>query len=1075
MNIRNLIKEKTLVFDGAMGTNIMKRHLGEDDFQGYANCNEFLVVSRPDVISDIHSDFFKAGCDIAETDTFGASPLTLKEYGLEKRAFELNKKAAMLAKEVANSFSNSSTFKFVSGSMGPGAKLPSLGQISFEELEKSYMVQAEGLIEGGVDLIQVETAQDLLQIKAAIAGIENAKRKYNKNVPIVVQVTIEKTGKMLLGTDIYSVISTFSSFDLFALGMNCGTGPDAMHESVRIFSKNSPFYISVLPNAGLPKLIDGNLVYDMDAETYSTHVADFVKKSNAELVGGCCGTTPEFLKKVVEKVSQIPVKRRKLKDFSPSFSSLYKFQESEVFPKPLIIGERANANGSKKFRERLLDNDYEGMLEIALKQQKEGAHLIDVCVAYVGRDETKDMEIFIKKLAKNVKTPICIDSTNPKAIKTALENYGGKVLINSINLEEEERTTEIINLAKKFGASLIALTIDENGMAKTKEEKLKIAKKLYDLVVKKHNFKPEELYIDVLTFTLASGDKSLFNAGIETLEAIKLIKKELPGVKTVLGVSNISYGLVPISRKRLNAVFLAKAVEAGLDSAIFHSGKLIPTSRLSKKEIELCENLIFNKRENSKEPLDEIINFFDTKKAEKTEKTEKKLPPQEELFERIVEGKKKGIEKNLEAVLKEKKPQEIINTILLKAMKKVGELFGNGELQLPFVLKSAEVMKTSVAFLEPFLEKSQKETNGSMVIATVKGDVHDIGKNLVDIILSNNGFEVFNIGIDKTATEILESVKKNNPDFIGLSGLLVRSAMEMGNLIEVFNENNIKIPIICGGAALTENFVEKELNQHYKGKVYYADDAFSAISIMSGKEKKTETKETNTKKIANQITKKEINHNFKRPKMPFSGSKILSFDIEELLKEIDKKILFKSRWKFKDEKTAQQNFEKIVKEIKTNNYLSAQAVYGYFKKEETNFEFTRKTPNAQSLDDFLQKEDFLPLFAVSVQENGLNLKQIMEKDEYQKYFLYNGLLMQLAETVAQKTHQKIRNELKIEKNQGKRYSPGYPAWEKLSEQQKIFKHLNPEQIGLNLTETFLLLPEWGVTGVILYHPEAYYF
>jgi len=1092
-DIQLLIKEKVLIIDGAMGTNIMNYNLNIDDYHGYKNCIEYLVISRPDIIKSIHSSFFEVGCDIVETNTFGANKITLNEHNLEHLTYEINLKAAKLAKSLASDFSTNKKPRYVSGSIGPGSKLPSLLHIDFDTLEDSYFIQALGLIDGEVDLFQIETSQDMLQIKSAIHGVKRALKEKSKNIPIIVQFTFENN-KMLLGTDIRTAISTFIPYDLFAIGVNCGTGPKDMYEPVRKFFKYSPFYISVLPNAGFPKLKNGNYIYDLSPEEFSHHLEIFVKDYGVRLIGGCCGTTSDHLKAVVDKVENLPVKKRKI-DYKACATSLYTIQEFDIEPKPIIIGERTNSNGSKKFREALLNNDIDTMIEIAKEQQKEGAHLLDLCVAYAGRNEPNDMTTLVKIINKELYIPLELDSTNFEALEAGLKHYSGRAVINSINLEDGgKKAKKILDLAKDFGAALICLTIDENGMAKTIEEKLEVAKRIYKLALSR-GIKPQDLFFDPLTFTLASGDKTLYNAGINTLEALRLIKKQIPDSYTILGVSNISYGIMPKARKVINSIFLFHAVKYGLDAAIFHAGKIIPLNLISEKETKLAEDLIFNKRSDSYDPLYSIIKLYTKKdKEQKPFKKPLSITIEEQLLTSIIEGRKKGIDKLLNLALRKYSALEIINNYLLNGMQQVGKLFKSGKMQLPFVLKSAEVMKTCVDHLSPHFDKENVKHKGSILLATVKGDVHDIGKNLVDIIVSNNGYDVFNIGINKTVEEIVSGIKENKPEYIGLSGLLVKSTLEMKDLLIRFNEYNIKIPVICGGAALTKDFVNFELKPVYKGKVYYADEAFDALRIMEGEKeeyKPVKNRVSNLKK--NKI--KKIGYKYPLPDSPFIGEKILRFETNKIIPYLNKKVLYKVRWQMKDLKSAEKLFNTLINKLIKENTFDLKAIYGYFKcqRKENNklivfhnnreilFEFPfkkfKKEEKIFSLAQYFKNNDDIVPFFIATSGNKLSIEEAnqFKQDDYTNYILTHGLGVEITEALAQAVHEIIRRELHLANNQGKRVSPGYSMWPDLENQKKIFQLLNPQEIGVSLTENFQLVPEQTVTAMVVCHPEAEYF
>ncbi len=833
-NIEKRVKEKVIIFDGAMGTSLQKYDLTPDDFLGKEGCYEILNLSRPEVVSEVHASFLQAGCEIIETNTFGANRAVLEEYGLKDKAYEINLAAAGLAREVASSFSTPDRPRFVSGSIGPGKKLPGLGQISFDQLKDSYYEQAAGLIDGGVDLLQVETAQDLLQIKAALVAIFKAQKEKRKKLPVMVTVTVDSSGRMLLGTDMLTLITALSSFPLFSLGLNCGDGPQAMVEALRTLKKNSPFLISALPNAGRPALRDGKYIYDLSPEGLATEIKRFVEAFGVSLVGGCCGTTPEHLKAVVREVDNLDPARRNYR-FSPGCASTFRAQPFRLKPRPLIIAERTNVNGSQAFRQLLLKEDFEGMMEIAREQQKEGAHLTDVALATPGREEAADWKIFMPKLNLQLEIPVMVDSSNTSALEVALKNYGGKVIINSINLEDGGvRAQEIIDMAREFGAAIVAQTIDEKGLSRTAEEKLRVASRLYDLLVNKNNFKPSDIFFDPLTFSLASGDRHYADTGRQTLTAIRLLKEKFPKSQTILGISNVSYGLSAELRPYINSIFLSLALEAGLDAAIIHHSKMIPLPRIPEKILRLGQDLILNRHHAGYDPLAELLG----EKSALSSKTAapsswRNIPAEEALLEAVVNGESARIEALVKELLKKYSPLEIINNFLLKGMDRVGKLFSSQNLPLPFVLKSAETVKKALTCLKPYLPaESAEERKGKIILATVKGDVHDIGKNLVALILEANGFEVINLGINQSVEEIIRAIEKSKPQAVGLSGLLVKSCWVMKDYLETLSEHDFKIPVLCGGAALERSFVEKVLKPAYGGEVYYGRDAMAALDIM---------------------------------------------------------------------------------------------------------------------------------------------------------------------------------------------------------------------------------------------------
>ena len=828
------MQEKVIVFDGAMGTNLQTQQLTADDFGGeqYLGCNEYLVLSRPSAIERVHTDFLAVGCDVIETDSFGATPVVLAEYDLADRAHEINREAAVIARRVAQQFSTPAHPRFVAGSMGPTTKLPSLGHITFREMEHAYYVQAKGLLEGGVDLLIVETCQDLLQTKAALAGIFQYFRDAHVQKPVITSVTIESMGTMLLGTEIAAALTALEPFDIAAIGLNCATGPKEMSEHIRYLCQNSPKPVLMMPNAGIPENIGGRAHYKLTPEEFTRYLSHFVRDIGVGLVGGCCGTTAEHLGSLVREVGGLAPLDRK-PSFTPSTASLYQSVPMHVDPAPVIIGERTNANGSRQFREFLAANDWEGMTGMAKQQVKEGAHLLDVCAAYVGRTEIDDMRELMTRFSTQVTAPLMIDSTEIPVMEEALRHIGGRAIINSVNLEDgEERVAKVLGLCRKYGAAAVVLTIDEQGMAKTVERKLDIARRIHDLAVDRFGMRDQDLVFDLLTFTLASGDEEFRKAGTATLGAIRGLKQMYPKVYTSLGVSNISFGLAPHARHVLNSVFLHYAIEYGLDMAIVHASKIMPLYKIPPEEQEMCRRLIFDERSAAGDPLQEILAFYTKKKTAVKKESLTSLTIEERLKSRIIDGDKNGLQTDLDEALKKYSALEIINVHLLGGMKVVGDLFGSGQMQLPFVLQSAEVMKSSVGYLEKFMDKSAASARGTMIIATVKGDVHDIGKNLVDIILTNNGYRVVNLGIQCPLDRMLTAFAEHGADAIGMSGLLVKSTLIMKENLEVMNERALIPPVILGGAALTRRYVEQDLKPVYRGDLYYANDAFDGLRFM---------------------------------------------------------------------------------------------------------------------------------------------------------------------------------------------------------------------------------------------------
>ncbi len=833
MNFLQALKQKVLIFDGAMGTSVHTYDLTLDDYEGCENCPEILVSSRPDVIGEIHESFFKVGCDVVETCTFGGSPIVLAEFGLAHRTYELNKKAAELAKNVARAYSKDKP-RFVSGSIGPTTKIPSLGHVAFEQMRASYYEQVRGLVDGGVDVLQFETGQDLLQAKCAIIAMEDYFREIGRRVPIITQVTLEAPplGTMLVGTDISAALTTLMAYPVDVIGINCATGPREMIDPVQYLCQNAPRMVSVLPNAGLPENVDGQTVYKLTGEELASSLQSFVLNQGVNIIGGCCGTTPAHLAEVVKRVGEVAPKERH-PVFTPSAASIYTSVAFDIDQPPLIVGERTNTNGSKKFKDLLQAGDLDGMVAMAREQEREGAHILDVCTAYVGRDEVADMSLFIKRLNTELQIPIMVDSTEYPVLEASLGLIAGKPIVNSINLEDgEAKMLQKIALIKRYGAAAVALTIDEGGMAKSADKKLSIAKRIYDLALAA-GLAPYDLIFDALTFTLSTGNEDDRKLGLETLQGIKLIKENLPGVRTILGVSNISFGMDARIRRILNSVFLHHAVEYGLDMAIVNAQKILPLYKIDESEREMHNKLIFDQRTKDYDPLFALLDFYKDKKGSSVKAERKSDASIEDILkQRIIDGDRVALNVDLDLALKTHKPLAIINSILLDGMKVVGELFGSGKMQLPFVLQSAETMKAAVSYLEPFMDKVEGSTRGVMVLATVKGDVHDIGKNLVDIILTNNGYRVINLGIKQPIENIISAAEQHKADCIGMSGLLVKSTVIMKENLSILNQRGISVPVILGGAALTRRYVEEDCRKVYQGTLYYGQDAFDDLHIM---------------------------------------------------------------------------------------------------------------------------------------------------------------------------------------------------------------------------------------------------
>ena len=1186
MDFLKALKEKVLIFDGAMGSSIHTYDLSLDDYHGYENCPEILVESRPQVIAEIHESFFKVGCDCVETDTFGGSPIVLAEFDLAHRAYQLNRKAAELAKEVASSFTDKR--RYVSGSIGPTTKIPSLGHIDFTVMKDAYYEQVRGLIDGGVDVLQFETGQDLLQAKAAIIAILDYFKVIGRKIPIITQVTLEAPplGTMLVGTDISAALTTLASFPVDVIGINCATGPTEMYDPVRYLCENSPTAVSVLPNAGLPENVNGETVYKLRPDELASAIEHFVKNDGVNIVGGCCGTTPEHLQAVVAKVEGLSPKKRK-PEFTPAVASIYTScpleLDSAMMQPPLIVGERTNTNGSKKFKDLLQAEDLDGMVSMAREQEKEGAHILDVCTAYVGRDEVKDMSSFIRRLNTELTIPIMVDTTEYSVLSQSLSLIAGKPIVNSINLEDgEEKMLKKVELITRYGAAAVALTIDEKGMAKEAQQKLSIARRIYDLAVHA-GMAPSDLIFDALTFTLSTGNEDDRRLGIATLDGIRLIKENLPGVKTILGVSNISFGFDARIRRILNSVFLHYAVEAGLDMAIVNAQKILPLYRIDEEEREYHRKLVFDERiaagadgTGGYDPLFALLDFYQKKqKSDKKVVRSVNLSIEEKLKQRVIDGDRVGIDIDLAKALEAYKPLDIINNILLDGMKVVGELFGSGKMQLPFVLQSAETMKSAVSYLEPFMERVEGSARGTMVLATVKGDVHDIGKNLVDIILTNNGYKVFNLGIKQSIENIAAAALEHKADCIGMSGLLVKSTVIMKENLEILNQRGITTPVILGGAALTRRYVEEDCRRVYGGKLFYGQDAFDDLHIMeaiaSGREDEllrgleaepTDQCEDDDDVFGDEQAEgenngknSEVSHHLPLKLRsdveralpvclpPFLGRKVLTdFDLDEIFSFINENSLIRGQFRVRQGDMPDAQYEAMLAEkvypalnalkerCRKEKLLAPAAVYGYYPclsrgnellvyepdpllspaeviagkrrdgspielKHKLSFSFPRQDFGRHlCIADFFRDEeeggyDILPLQVVTMgQIASEHTARLFSAGEYTEYLYFHGLSVEAAEGLAEVVHKRVRAELGLasydatdrrkffqQGYRGTRFSFGYPACPNLEDQSGLFQLLKPEEIGMELTEEFQLVPEQSTSAVVVVHPQAKYF
>ncbi|MSR45460.1 MAG: methionine synthase [Planctomycetes bacterium] len=825
-----LARQRVVIFDGAMGTSLLATKLPLADYLDCENCSETVNLARPDIVEQIHRDFLAVGCDAVETNTFGANEVVLAEFGLAHRTREINRIAAELARKAADAFETADRPRYVVGSIGPGTRLPSLGHTTFAVLEKSYYEQAQGLLDGDVDAMLIETCQDILQTKAALCGVLAAMEQRKKRVPLMVQVTMETTGTMLVGTELSAALVALEPYPIDVIGLNCATGPQEMGEHVAWLCRNAPHLISCQPNAGLPQMVDGQPHYPLKPADLARWLERFVLEDGVRIIGGCCGTTPEHLRAVVKACAGLQPAKQSVR-FVPSVSSLYSAVTIRQDSSFLIVGERTNANGSKQFKKLLELGDLDGMVAMGRAQMAEGAHVVDICTAYVGRDEVADMSAAVKRFSTQVAAPLSIDSTEAPVIEAALAFCGGRSIINSIHMEDgEERMARVLPLAKKFGAAVVALTIDEKGMAKESAEKVAVAERIVNLACSKWGMRPSDILIDPLTFTICTGNEDDRKLGLATLDGIEQIKKRLPECHTLLGLSNISFGLKPAARHVLNSVFLHHARQRGLDAAIVHNGKIKPLFQIEERQRQVAEDLIYDRRRPGYDPLHALIELFENVVEEKAAR-KPAATIEERLKERIVRGDKPGLDLDLAKALETYAPLAIINDLLLDGMKTVGELFATGEMQLPFVLQSAETMKAAVALLEPHMERTDGDSKGRIVLATVRGDVHDIGKNLVDIILSNNGYTIFNLGIKQPLSAMLEAAKVHRADAIGMSGLLVKSTVVMKENLEEMNRLGITLPVVLGGAALTRSYVERDLRAIYKGPVSYARDAFEGLAL----------------------------------------------------------------------------------------------------------------------------------------------------------------------------------------------------------------------------------------------------
>ncbi|PTR27567.1 methionine synthase (B12-dependent) [Rhodococcus sp. OK519] len=1175
------LKQRVVIGDGAMGTMLQAADLTLDDFLGLEGCNEILNETRPDVLRDIHRAYFEAGADAVETNTFGCNLPNLADYDIAHRIRDLSERGTRIAREVADEMGpgRDGMSRFVLGSMGPGTKLPTLGHAPFAVLRDAYAESALGMIEGGADAILVETCQDLLQVKAAIIGSQHAMEKLGKRLPIITHVTVETTGTMLLGSEIGAALTALEPLGIDMIGLNCATGPDEMSEHLRHLSRHSKLPVSVMPNAGLPQLGPNGAEYPLSAEDLAIALSGFVSEYGLAFVGGCCGTTPEHISRVAEAVRNVERAQRAPQP-EDGTSSLYQSVPFDQDASILMIGERTNSNGSKAFREAMIAEDYQKCIDIAKDQTRDGAHMLDLNVDYVGRDGAADMAALASRFATASTLPIMLDSTEPEVLRAGLEHLGGRSAVNSVNYEDGDGPTSryqrIMELVKEHGAAVVALTIDEEGQARTADHKVRIAERLIEDITTRWGLSQSDIIIDALTFPISTGQEEVRRDGIETIEAIREIKRRYPDVHFTLGISNISFGLNPAARQVLNSVFLHECTAAGLDTAIVHASKILPMARIPDEQRETALDLVYDRRREGYDPLQKLMELFEgvsaaSARASRAEELAA-LPLFERLARRIVDGERNGLEADLDAAMLERPPLEIINDTLLSGMKTVGELFGSGQMQLPFVLQSAEVMKAAVAHLEPHMESTGDDGKGRIVLATVKGDVHDIGKNLVDIILSNNGYEVVNIGIKQPIATILDVALDKKADVIGMSGLLVKSTVVMKENLEELNAKGVaeQFPVLLGGAALTRSYVENDLSAVYQGEVSYARDAFEGLNLMdtimavkrgegpapdspealaaAAKAAERKARHERSKRIADKRKseaapvdvpeRSDVAIDIAVPKPPFWGTRIVKgIALGEYSGLLDERALFLGQWGLRGQRAGDgPTYEELVEtegrprlrywldRLSTEGVLQhAAVVYGYFPAvsegddvivlespepdapERFRFTFPRQQRDRfLCIADFVRSRedarkdgrvDVLPMNLVTMGQPIADFaNELFAANAYRDYLEVHGIGVQLTEALAEYWHRRVREELvlpgghniaeqdpanvedffKLE-YRGARYSFGYGACPDLEDRRKLVALLEPERIGVELSEEVQLHPEQSTDAFVLHHPEAKYF
>ncbi len=1064
----NRLREQVLYAAGPIGSAILALKPSTEDYGGLEGCNEYLTVTKPELVADIQRGFYAAGCDAVDSATFGANRVVFAEYGIEERVREINRLAAEQLNRVRDEFSTPDWPRYSFGTIGPGTRLPSLGHIRFDDLVASYREQVLGLMEGEIDVLKVETCQDLLQTKAALAAISDVFDEIGRTAPVIASVTIETTGTMLLGSDIACALTALEALDIVdIIGINCATGPEQMVEHVRYLAEHSRRPVFVAPNAGLPEIVDGEACYRLSPEEFARYQRIFVEEFGTNIVGGCCGTRPADFEAAIAAIGRRRPKSRAT-EYEPACASIYTsvpFKQETSF---LVVGERLNATGSKAFRDLLLAGDIDGMVNLAREQAAEGAHVLDVMVDYVGRSGVPDMERLASALRTQSTLPLMFDSTEPPVIETALKLYGGKAIVNSINLEDGERKiSRILPLLKRYGAAAVALVIDEEGQARTAEWKLRVAHRIHELAVDRFGLEPGDLLFDMLTFPLSGGQEDLRRDAMETLEAIRRLKAELPGVHTILGVSNVSFGLKPPARRVLNSVFLFEAIGHGLDAAIVNARQIVPLNRIPEDQLKAARDLIYDRRAEGYDPLTHFIALFEGAESERAVKVDRSsLPVDERLRQRIIDGDRRGIEADLDEALATRNALSIINDTLLDGMKTVGELFGSGKMQLPFVLQSAETMKTAVAHLEPHMERAAGSTKGKIVLATVRGDVHDIGKNLVDIILTNNGYTVHNLGIKQPIQNVIEKALEVDADAIGLSGLLVKSTVVMREDLEELNERELShFPVLLGGAALTRRYVEEELRATYRGSVYYCQDAFEGLATLNRimdaapppasaprREERGGRREETTI-VASEGARSDVRQDVPVPQPPFWGSRVVrGLPLRDIYPFVNEIALFRGQWQYQKGQRSDREYEAFVdEEVRpvfrrwqeraiAEQLLVPQVVYGYFPcqsegtsllvwpsfeggapaGEPVRFEFPRQSSGRHlCIADFFRsresgKFDTVAFALVTMGPRATTFAQeLFKANEYREYLHFHGFAVECAEALAEYWHRRVREELGI--------------------------------------------------------------